>query len=208
MACATLKRSLDWESLNQRPTKRRRCHPFGSPSQQSASMAASASVMSPSSSSATSATSAAAAAAAASMRVMEPKPSPFAEATCSKLTPEKMAQNITEEIKRHRRKQLNFNSHTVERMQDSESSGSEMGPDSPRRPDSPPSMVKNPEKALFTFKQVQMICERMLKEREDALREQYDAVLTTKLAEQYDAFVKFTYDQIQRRYEAAPSYLS
>lgn len=209
MACATLKRSLDWESLNQRPTKRRRCHPFGSPSQQSASMAASASVMSPSSSSAISATSAAAAAAAASMRVMEPKPSPFAEATCSKLTPEKMAQNITEEIKRlHRRKQLNFNSHTVERMQDSESSGSEMGPDSPRRPDSPPSMVKNPEKALFTFKQVQMICERMLKEREDALREQYDAVLTTKLAEQYDAFVKFTYDQIQRRYEAAPSYLS
>lgn len=209
MACATLKRSLDWESLNQRPTKRRRCHPFGSPSQQSSSMAASASVMSPSSSSATSAVSSAAAAAAASMRVMEPKPSPFAEATCSKLTPEKMAQNITEEIKRlHRRKQLNFNSHTVERMQDSESSGSEMGPDSPRRPDSPPSMVKNPEKALFTFKQVQMICERMLKEREDALREQYDAVLTTKLAEQYDAFVKFTYDQIQRRYEAAPSYLS
>ncbi|XP_049297548.1 akirin [Anopheles funestus] len=203
MACATLKRSLDWESLNQRPTKRRRCHPFGSPSQSPSASSSS----SPSASSSTSV--AAAAAAAASMRVMEPKPSPFAEATCSKLTPEKMAQNITEEIKRlHRRKQLTFNSHNVERMQDSESSGSEMGPDSPRRPDSPPSMVKNPEKALFTFKQVQMICERMLKEREDALREQYDAVLTTKLAEQYDAFVKFTYDQIQRRYEAAPSYLS
>lgn len=50
-----------------------------------------------------------------------------------------------------------------------------------------------------------MICERMLKDSEDKIREQYDAVLTTKLAEQYDAFVKFTYDQIQRRYEAAPS---
>lgn len=50
-----------------------------------------------------------------------------------------------------------------------------------------------------------MICERMLKEREEKLREQYDAVLHNKLAEQYDAFVKFTYDQIQRRYEAAPS---
>lgn len=50
-----------------------------------------------------------------------------------------------------------------------------------------------------------MICESMLKEREDSLREQYDAVLTTKLAEQYDAFVKFTYDQIQKRFEAAPS---
>lgn len=59
--------------------------------------------------------------------------------------------------------------------------------------------------AMFLSLQVQMICERMLKEREDSLREQYDAVLTTKLAEQYDAFVKFTYDQIQRRYEAAPS---
>lgn len=211
MACATLKRSLDWESLNQRPTKRRRCHPFGSPAGAGGgsgtnSSSTSSSALSPSSSSA-----------AAARAVMEPKPSPFADAVCPKLTPEKMAQNITEEIKRlHRRKQLTFNHAAVaasansERMmmQDSESSGSEMGPDSPRRPDSPPSMVKNPEKALFTFKQVQMICERMLKEREDSLREQYDAVLTTKLAEQYDAFVKFTYDQIQRRYEAAPSYLS
>lgn len=201
MACATLKRSLDWESLNQRPTKRRRCHPFGSPAGAagtSSSSSSNALISSPSSS------------AAARSAVMEPKPSPFADAVCPKLTPEKMAQNITEEIKRlHRRKQLTFNqSAAAERMQDSESSGSEMGPDSPRRPDSPPSMVKNPEKALFTFKQVQMICERMLKEREDSLREQYDAVLTTKLAEQYDAFVKFTYDQIQRRYEAAPSYLS
>lgn len=50
-----------------------------------------------------------------------------------------------------------------------------------------------------------MICARMIKDSEDSIREQYDAVLSTKLAEQYDAFVKFTYDQIQRRYEAAPS---
>lgn len=195
MACATLKRSLDWESLNQRPTKRRRCHPFGSPagagggSGTNSSSTSSSSALSPSSSSA-----------AAARAVMEPKPSPFADAVCPKLTPEKMAQN-------HAAVAASANSERM-MMQDSESSGSEMGPDSPRRPDSPPSMVKNPEKALFTFKQVQMICERMLKEREDSLREQYDAVLTTKLAEQYDAFVKFTYDQIQRRYEAAPSYLS
>uniref|UniRef100_U5EWM8 Putative akirin n=1 Tax=Corethrella appendiculata TaxID=1370023 RepID=U5EWM8_9DIPT len=185
MACATLKRSLDWENINQRPAKRRRCHPFGSPTSS-----------------------------ASTSKAMEPKPSPFTDTDCPKLTPEKMAQNISEEIKRlHRRKQLTFgnvNAHNnnFERMQDSESSGSEMGPESPRRPDSPPSIVKNPEMALFTFKQVQMICERMVKEREESLREQYDAVLNTKLAEQYDAFVKFTYDQIQRRYEAAPSYLS
>lgn len=65
-----------------------------------------------------------------------------------------MAQNIRDEITRlHRRKQLNFTYHNMERMQDSESSGSEMGPDSPRRPDTPPHL-RNPEKGLFTFKQV------------------------------------------------------
>lgn len=69
---------------------------------------------------------------------------------------EKMAENIREEIRRlHRRKQLSFgNSQAVEQMQDSESSGSEMGAESPRRPDTPPAAVKNPEMALFTFKQV------------------------------------------------------
>uniref|UniRef100_A0A0K8TNC4 Akirin n=1 Tax=Tabanus bromius TaxID=304241 RepID=A0A0K8TNC4_TABBR len=196
MACATLKRSLDWETLNQRPTKRRRCNPFGNAGNTSPSHSgAGGQPGSPTQN--------------VCARLTEPQPSPFAEATLAKISPGKMAQNIRDEIKRlHRRKQLPFSTGALERMQDSESSGSEMGPDSPRRPESPPSIVRNPEKALFTFKQVQLICERMLKEREDALREQYDAVLTTKLAEQYDAFVKFTYDQIQRRYEAAPSYLS
>jgi hypothetical protein len=130
MACATLKRSLDWDSINQRPTKRRRCLPFGTPSSPSTST---------------------------SRIATETTPSAFAEASAftPKLTPEKMAENIREEIRRlHRRKQLTFgNSQTVEQMQDSESSGSEMGM-SPRRPDSPPAAVKNPEQALFTFKQV------------------------------------------------------
>lgn len=181
MACATLKRSLDWETLNQRPSKRRRCTPYGgggggTPQQ-------------------------------TPVKSTDKSQSPFMETTFPKLTPEKMAENIRDEIKRlHRRRQLP--SSALERMQDSESSGSECGPDSPRRPDSPPSLARNPEKGLFTFKQVQRICEQMLNEREEKLREQYDVVLTTKLAEQYDAFVKFTYDQIQRRFEGAPSYLS
>jgi hypothetical protein len=67
-----------------------------------------------------------------------------------------MAENIREEIRRlHKRKQLQFSSSALEKMQqDSESSGSEMGAESPRRPETPPSLVKNPEMALFTFKQV------------------------------------------------------
>lgn len=205
MACATLKRTLDWESINQRPTKRRRCNPFGNSSGASPSRSA----VGPLTSGAAVLDGTPTSQGRCGRFAMEPQPSAFAEASLSKMSPDKMAQNIRDEIKRlHRRKQLPFSSAAIERMQDSESSGSEMGPDSPRRPDSPPSIVRNPEKALFTFKQVQLICERMLKEREEELREKYDAVLTTKLAEQYDAFVKFTYDQIQKRYEAPPSYLS
>jgi hypothetical protein len=86
---------------------------------------------------------------------MEPSTSAFAEASnYSKLTPEKMAENIREEIRRlHRRKQLSFGApQAVEQMQDSESSGSEMGAESPRRPETPP--TAKPETALFTFKQV------------------------------------------------------
>jgi hypothetical protein len=143
MACATLKRSLDWEALNQRPAKRRRCLPFG------AATGPSSPTSSPSTSS----------------KIIES--SPFAEvAACTpRLTPEKMAENIREEIRRlHRRKQLSFNQANLEQMQDSESSGSEMGAESPRRPETPPT-AKNPEMALFTFKQVsneisQNVCKR------------------------------------------------
>lgn len=48
-----------------------------------------------------------------------------------------------------------------------------------------------------------MICERMLTERETQLREEYDRILSMKLSEQYDAFVKFSNDQLHRRFELA-----
>uniref|UniRef100_A0AAY5KHH4 Akirin-2 n=1 Tax=Esox lucius TaxID=8010 RepID=A0AAY5KHH4_ESOLU len=65
------------------------------------------------------------------------------------------------------------------------------------------------EQPLFTLKQVGLICERLLKEREEKIREEYDEILTTKLAEQYDAFVKFTHDQLMRRFGEQPaSYVS
>ncbi|KAH8398803.1 hypothetical protein KR222_007284 [Zaprionus bogoriensis] len=205
MACATLKRALDWESLNQRPTKRRRCNPFGQSGSNSPSRSGSHNDGSSSSGASSSSTTM------PSNRYGKESAelSPFSESALAKMSPDKMAENLCNEIKRlHKRKQLPITASSLERMQDSESSGSEMGPESPHRPDSPPSHLMRQhghDKALFTFKQVQLICEGMIKEREDQLRERYESVLTTKLAEQYDAFVKFTYDQIQRRYEAAPS---
>merc|ERR1719464_2481610 len=64
------------------------------------------------------------------------------------------------------------------------------------------------DKPVFTLKQMTLICERMCKERTDAVRQEYDKILHTKLSEQYDAFVKFIDHQIQQRFNESqlPSY--
>lgn len=65
------------------------------------------------------------------------------------------------------------------------------------------------DKPLFTYNQVVLICENVLKESENQIRHEYDRILNTKLAEQYDAFVKFAYDQINKCYKnQTPSYFS
>merc|ERR1719412_355259 len=56
------------------------------------------------------------------------------------------------------------------------------------------------DKPVFTLKQMTLICERMCKERTDAVRQEYDKILHQKLSEQYDAFVKFIDHQIQQRF--------
>lgn len=181
MACATLKRTHDWDPLhspNGRSPKRRRCMPL----------------------SVTPAT--------PPTRAHQINPSPFGDVP-PKLTSEEIAANIREEMRRlQRRKQLCFQ-------------GAEGGCSSPVGGESPVGSPQGSSQAggllspvrrdqpLFTFRQVGLICERMMKERESQIREEYDHVLSTKLAEQYDTFVKFTYDQIQKRFEGAtPSYLS
>ncbi|CAH1183101.1 unnamed protein product [Phaedon cochleariae] len=181
MACATLKRSLDWEPvLGGRPAKRRRCVPFcSSPTHGGLGSPGPSTSSSPSGST-------------------SPKSSVFPDVLNKKLTPENLIDNLKAEIKRlQKRKQLQYSNME---MSDGGSSGGEFC-DSPSRSDKP----------LFTFKQVSLICDRMLREREIEIREEYDSVLTAKLAEQYDAFVKFTYDQIHRNYNntaTTPSYLS
>lgn len=144
----------------------------------------------------------------------EEEPSPFAEVT-PKIHMDQISISIREEMKRlHRRKKLYYSSG------ERDGSTSPSGPPSPSNSDGSIDTPASPassshhqtkqDKHLFTFRQVGMICERLLKDREDSLRELYDEVLNAKLAEQYDTFVKFTYDQIQKRFEnsAAPSYLS
>lgn len=56
------------------------------------------------------------------------------------------------------------------------------------------------DQPLFTLRQVETICGRLLRENEEQLREQYGHVLSERLDEQYDAFLKFTHDHIQKQF--------
>uniref|UniRef100_A0A8C1XQ36 Akirin-2 n=1 Tax=Cyprinus carpio TaxID=7962 RepID=A0A8C1XQ36_CYPCA len=179
MACgATLKRTLDFDPLmNPASPKRRRCAPL-TPSSSSASP----------------------------QKYLRMEPSPFGRVT-SALTTEQILSNIKQEYKRMQKRR-----HLESSFQQTESCCPlEPQPHPPVRSRvtlfpsltgaSSPSRREQP---LFTLKQVGMICERLLKEREEKVREEYDEILTTKLAEQYDAFVKFTHDQLMRRFGEQP----
>jgi len=66
------------------------------------------------------------------------------------------------------------------------------------------------ERAMFSLRQVQMICERLLKEQELRLRYEYETVLNKRLEEQHEQYVQFAREQIQRRVDETTdlSYLS
>lgn len=124
-----------------------------------------------------------------------------------------IAASVRDEIRRlHRRRQLQY--HGIDSDSNSDSDTPSASPASAAAVAAGAASASGPaskaDKPLFTFKQVGMICERMLRERENHIREEYDNVLSTKLQEQYDMFVKFTQDQIVRNFEtsSAPSYLS
>ena len=63
-----------------------------------------------------------------------------------------------------------------------------------------PTPVSSRDQPLFTLKQVETICTRMLQENEEQLREQFGQTLSERLSEQYDDFLKFTHEHIQRQF--------
>lgn len=199
MACVTLKRSLDFDPLHSpsRPIKRRRCVPMGGHCSPDKRVAG---------------------------QEVAPSTSEFKE---SVLTPEQIANNLRDEMKRlkKRREFRGGAPHTCTGPPSPGTSGG--GPPSPSSaPSSPEPMMeahmmegassslvtptKNSEKPIFTLKQMSMIAERMCAERVEQVRAEYDLILQQKLSEQYDAFVKFIDHQIQKRFNEslAPSYLS
>lgn len=114
------------------------------------------------------------------------EPSPFGDVS-SRLTTEQILYNIKQEYKR------------MQKRRHLEASFQQTDPDcssdpQPRASPGTSSATSSPlkkEQPLFTLRQVGMICERLLKEREEKVREEYEEILNTKLAERYDGFVKF-----------------
>lgn len=191
MACVTLKRILDFDPLHSpsRPTKRRRCVPLHCTTPEKARQ---------------------------EEAIPTPAPSVFRE---NKLTPAEIAENLRNEMKRlKKRRQFVPTSPSSSRSMGSPPSPSS-APSSPEPmtmeggsagPSSSSAATSVKEKPIFTLKQMTMIAERMCTERVEQVRLEYDHILQQKLSEQYDAFVKFIDQQIQKRFSEsqAPSYLS
>lgn len=140
-----------------------------------------------------------------------------------KLSKEEIAVRIHTELKRmHRRRQIaasasTSNASTSDAGEVNASISEVSAPRSPQSSASVQSFFSGSPSAsgakkdppLFTFRHLNVICEKLLKEREDQIRKEYDQVLTCKLAEQYQAFLKFNHDQLHRRFrESAASYVS
>lgn len=66
-----------------------------------------------------------------------------------------------------------------------------------------------PEEMLFTYDQVREIVSRVVAEKEQQLRAEYDQILQQQLQEQYRNFAKFNEDYISRQLKQSDfSYLS
>ena len=133
-------------------------------------------------------------------------------------TPEQILANVRQELERlqrHKRKRSSVNLNLISvnhHPQDYPAScSSSSSPSNAWAPSSNSEAKRSrTEEPLFTYKQASLFCERKMKEQETKIREEYEQVLTQQLSEQYDAFVVFNHDQLQKRSEsdAVPSYLS
>lgn len=51
---------------------------------------------------------------------------------------------------------------------------------------------------VFSYAQTAQMCARLLREQDKSLREQYEQLLTTKLNEQYEQFVRYSHDSVHK----------
>jgi hypothetical protein len=61
-----------------------------------------------------------------------------------------------------------------------------------------PSSSSTDDTPMFTYNQTAQMCARLLREQDKSLREQYEQLLTTKLNEQYEQFVRYSHDSVHK----------
>ena len=52
---------------------------------------------------------------------------------------------------------------------------------------------------LFTSAQTAQMCARLLRDQDQAIRQQYEELLKSKLNEQYDAFIRYSHDSVHKQ---------
>uniref|UniRef100_A0A1B6FFW5 Akirin n=1 Tax=Cuerna arida TaxID=1464854 RepID=A0A1B6FFW5_9HEMI len=198
MACATLKRHLDFDTSFV-PNKRPRCSSVNnllltnsnSPSSSSTCTAATNQMTTPPCTSTGS-----------GLRSMSMSPSPppphRPDLYKSRVNQEKLASKIIDVLRKTRQLEKIQSTNTNFESTDN----NEVSVDNS-------CLQFNPNQPIFTFFQVNLICRKILMDFEKDLRQEYEKILDEKLAEQYDTFAKFSQDQLQKRFNTmTPSYLS
>ena len=59
---------------------------------------------------------------------------------------------------------------------------------------------------MFTYTQTAQMCARLLREQDRSIREQYEQLLSNKLTEQYDTFVRYTHDSVHKDQSKQPQH--
>jgi hypothetical protein len=135
-------------------------------------------------------------------------PSPFLLVT-PKLTNEEIADQIRFHMKRHHRRHLHFSASNSNQSMVTNSDSSVSASSSCSSSVGADDSLRKPDVPLFTMKELKLLCERAMKEKENEIREEYEKALSNRLIEQYESFLKFNDDQLYRRAgECAASYVS
>ena len=60
------------------------------------------------------------------------------------------------------------------------------------------SSLPSDDTPMFTHTQTAQMCARLLREQDKSIREQYEQLLTTKLNEQYEQFIRYSHDSVYK----------
>jgi len=67
-----------------------------------------------------------------------------------------------------------------------------------KKPCSLTALSTNDDTPMFNYTQTAQMCARLLREQDRSICEQYEKLLSTKLNEQYDTFIRYTHDSVHK----------